>query len=256
MNGKPWMQAALFLVFLIMSTNCSQDAEPPPESKERTTERKAFPGTLTDSLHIEFRLIKSGTFIMGDDEGLENNRPAHRVTISKPFYISVKEITQAQYELIMGENPSEVLGQGLPVTHITWHDAVEFCERLSRKEGVLYSLPTEAEWEYAYRAGTTTQYYWGDDFDETALSQPNPWGLINMAGSVREWCLDWYAPYLGEELTDPFVSERTEKLKVIRGGNVSSDAVPVVFTHYYRDGADPDTSLHENIGFRVIRIAH
>ncbi len=256
MNRRLRMRAALFFAFFIMLNGCTQEAEPRPEPESETTTENSFPSTLTDSILIEFRLIRPGTFVMGHNLGLESNRPAHTVTISRPFYFSINEITQAQYELIMRENPSEILGPGLPVTHMTWHDAVEFCERLSRRESTHYSLPTEAEWEYAYRANTTTRFYWGDEFDEEALSRPNPWGLRNMAGGVREWCLDWYAPYSAGDQTNPVVGEKIENLKVIRGGYAGNATTPMVFMHYFRDGADPDTSIQENIGFRVVRIAH
>jgi formylglycine-generating enzyme required for sulfatase activity len=244
----------LFLALPLLTAGCSGEAEQQPEEAAQTPVRKQLPGTITDAVGIEFVLIHPGTFTMGRDEGAGDQRPAHKVTITRPFYMSVKEITQAQYELVMDDNPSEIENLAAPVTNITWNDAVEFCERLSRRENVIYRLPTEAEWEYAYRAGTVTRYYWGDTFDEQARKHPNPWGLMNLAGGVREWCLDWYAPYAAEEIDDPYLDTRSQKLKVVRGGCEGQGAVAPFFTHFFRGYADPDTSFEPNIGFRVVRV--
>jgi formylglycine-generating enzyme required for sulfatase activity len=117
----------------------------------------------TNSVGMKFRLIPGGQFMMGCEErGGAGEGPVHRVTIGEPFYLGVHEVTQAQYEEVMGSNPSGFRGPNRPVECVSWHDAQEFCRRLSVREGAEYRLPTEAEWEYACRAGSTTDYCFGD----------------------------------------------------------------------------------------------
>ncbi|MFO7902373.1 MAG: SUMF1/EgtB/PvdO family nonheme iron enzyme [Planctomycetota bacterium] len=135
------------------------------------------PQEFTNSIGMKLRLIPAGEFMMGSAESaeelaeffphtdaasFEDERPQHRVRIADPFYLGVTEVTQEQYVQIMSRNPSQFDGESHPVNTVTWNDAVEFCERLSEKEERAYRLPTEAEWEYACRAGTTTRWYFGD----------------------------------------------------------------------------------------------
>ena len=163
---------------------------------------------FVNSIGMEFRLIQAGSFMMGSENGRMWEAPVHKVTITKPFYIGIYEVTQSQYKAIMRTNPSNFRGDDRPVEMVTWDDAKEFCRKLSEKEGRTYRLPTEAEWEYACRAGTTTEYYWGDRPDEAYLwhdgnsgnrthpvgeKLPNAWGLYDMLGNVYEWCEDWYS---------------------------------------------------------------
>ncbi|MFA4987204.1 MAG: formylglycine-generating enzyme family protein, partial [Candidatus Brocadiia bacterium] len=170
---------------------------------------------------ISLVAISPGTFLMGSDISEERDsdeKPAHRVNISHAFYMGATEITQAQYTAVMTANPSYFKGDDLPVEQASWNDAVEFCRLLTEAErkkgnvpqGMEYRLPTEAEWEYCCRAGTTTDTFFGrDDWrtrDEYAWlgknethpvgkKKPNPWGLYDMYGNVWEWCHDWYGPY-------------------------------------------------------------
>ena len=147
---------------------------------------------------------------MGSKGGEDNERPAHKVTISKVFYIGKYEVTQAQYKSVMGENPSKFKGANNPVDEISWNAATKFCKKLSKITEKNYRLPTEAEWEYACRAGTTTEYYWGDSDKDVGiyewysgnsgskshpvgLKKPNPWGLFDISGNVYEWVNDRYA---------------------------------------------------------------
>jgi formylglycine-generating enzyme required for sulfatase activity len=179
-----------------------------------------------DSIGMEFKLIPAGTFIMGEaaPAGHEDETP-HEVTLTKPFKMGVHEVTQDQYEQVMGVNPSHFKGAANPVEMVSWDDAVEFCRRLSelpaeKAAGNVYRLPTEAEWEYACRAGTTTKFSFGDDeseFGEYAWHDgnaddkthpvggklPNAWGLYDMHGNVWEWCQDWYGDYPSGAVTDP-----------------------------------------------------
>jgi formylglycine-generating enzyme required for sulfatase activity len=172
---------------------------------------------LGKGLKMEFVLIPAGQFNMGsplsekdrgDDEG-----PVHPVKISKPFYMSKFEVTQEQYLFVMGSNPSRLVGPNRPVDCVTWYEAVEFCRKLTQLDGNYYRLPTEAEWEYACRAGTQTRFYYGDDPDYSQLAEyacyphnsrgtfpvgqkkANAFGLYDMHGNVQEWCSDWYDEY-------------------------------------------------------------
>ncbi len=172
-----------------------------------------------ESIGMEFKLIPAGTFTMGEGDD------AHDVTLTKPFKMGVHEVTQAQYEQVMGVNPSIFKGADNPVEKVNWDDAVEFCRKLSelpaeKEAGNVYRLPTEAEWEYACRAGTTTKYSFGDDESElgdyawygvnsdqkthpVGSKKPNAWGLYDMHGNVVEWCQDWYGDYPSGSVTDP-----------------------------------------------------
>lgn len=176
------------------------------------------------SIGIEFVLVKAGEFVMGYDDGNEWTHqfesPAHKVILSSDFYLGKYEITQSQFEQVMGFNPSEPKGTHLPVNNVSWSDAKEFCKKLSELDGRKYRLPTEAEWEYACRAGTTTQFYWGDIFSgietvewfggnsgstihRVGEKSPNPWGFYDMCGNVSEWCSDRFAKYNDKVQTDP-----------------------------------------------------
>ena len=171
----------------------------------------------TNSIGMKLRLIPAGEFMMGSpgtESGREDDETQHRVSITKPFYLGVTEVTQEQYQKVMGTNPSYFKGPQNPVETVSWADAVEFCRKLSampaeKTAGHVYRLPTEAEWEYACRAGTTTAYSFGDDASrlgdygwfggnsdskthQVGEKKPNAWGLYDMHGGVYEWCQDRY----------------------------------------------------------------
>ena len=190
----------------------------------------------TNSIGMQFRPIPAGSFTMGDDEGEDDEKPAHKVTITKPFYLGTYEVTQAQYEKVMGKNPSRFKGASKPVENVSWNDAKAFCKKLTAlAKGGSYRLPTEAEWEYACRAGTVTDLYWGPvsasnkyawvskrpngPTNDVGKLRPNAWGLHDMSGNVWEWCEDAYAaPYPPGPRTDPKgPSEGTSRL--LRGGS-------------------------------------
>jgi formylglycine-generating enzyme required for sulfatase activity len=181
-----------------------------------------------------FRLLPAGEFQMGASY---SNR---RVALTKPFCLGVHPVTQEQYERVMGKNPSYFKGSQNPVENVSWKEAVEFCRRLSelpeeKAAGRVYRLPTEAEWEYACRAGTTTDYSFGNDesdlgeyawYDDNSgdtthpvgRKKPNRWGLYDMHGNVWEWCEDWYVENLPKAaVTDP-TGPASGSRRVNRGG--------------------------------------
>lgn len=226
---------------------------------------------IINSIGMKLQLIAPGTFSMGSPESEKDRKPGEvqrEVTLNREFYIGVCEVTQAEYEAVMGVNPSKTKGAKLPVDHVSWLDAVSFCQKLSDKEpGMRYRLPTEAEWEYACRAGTTTRYYWGHDLDLSAIGdyayykensggktnevgqkKSNPWGLQDMNGNVWEWCQDWMGPYDTRETTDP-KGPATGEGKVCRGGCWAYDASRCRSAE--RNDAPAD-SVHVNLGIRVV----
>jgi formylglycine-generating enzyme required for sulfatase activity len=195
----------------------------------------------------------------------EYEKPAHDVTLTNPYYVGKYEITQEQYQQIMGNNPSRFKGRDLPVETVSWDDAQEFCKKVSEKTGSVVRLPTDAEWERACRAGTKTTYYTGDAetdldragwYDKNSKSAthpvgqktPNAWGVHDMHGNVWEWCADWYEDYRAEAATDP--QGPTEgRCRVLRGG--SWDDSPGNCRSVRRLGFDPGYRSI-NFGFRVV----
>jgi formylglycine-generating enzyme required for sulfatase activity len=213
-----------------------------------------LPETVVNSLGMRLRLIQPGEFIMGkslaDADADYVEEMPHEVRITKPFYFGAHQVTQQQYEQVIGENPSMFRGRFRPVEHLRWQDAVEFCRRLSelpaeQEAGREYRLPTEAEWEYACRADTTTSFNTGDSLDASqacirvaetmdGFSKPtrsvgsypaNQWGLYDMHGNVWEWCEDWFGReyYAVSRLDDPRGPECGTH-HVLRGGAASSVA--------------------------------
>jgi len=235
-------------------------------------EPKSSPASLTLDLGkgvtMKLVLIPAGKFMMGSPDSEQGHRgnegPQHEVIITKPFYMGVTEVTQAQYEAVMGMNPSKFKGPTNPVEMVSWEEAVEFCRKLSEKTGKTLRLPTEAEWEYACRAGTKTRFSFGDSASAlgdyawygsnsgnkthpVGQKKPNAWGLYDMHGNVWEWCADWYGSYPSGSLTDP-QGPGSGSLRVVRGGswrlNVTDD-----FRCAYRDDLGPPFRLGIH-GFR------
>lgn len=215
---------------------------------------------FADSAGVRFRRMPPGEFMMGSDSGGADEKPAHRVKIEKPFYMAVAEVTQAQWERVMGNTPSRFKGPNLPVECVSWEDAQEFCRRLSEKEGARYRLPLEAEWEYACRAGAATEYYWGAEMDdgccwhngnsgrtthEAGARTPNAWGLHDMAGNVWEWCEDVYCPGYGAA-----AGTSGEARRVLRGGSWDSNAGSCRCAARNCDNSRYSAGY---VGFRVVR---
>jgi formylglycine-generating enzyme required for sulfatase activity len=205
---------------------------------------------ITNSIGMKLVRIPKGTFQMGspiEEEGADDDEAQHQVTISKDYYLGVTEVTQGQYEKVMGTNPSRFQKQVIrksdssmyPVEKVLWEDAVEFCKKLSdlpeeKVAGRVYRLPTDAEWEYACRAGSNTAYSFGEGskslgdyawFGGNSNNQTHPvgekkanaWGLYDMHGNVWEWCTDWYGKYPKGAVSDP-VGPREGSYRVLRGG--------------------------------------
>jgi formylglycine-generating enzyme required for sulfatase activity len=228
---------------------------------------------MTNSIGMKFRLVNAGTFMMGSDEGgpIGQSKPAHQVTLTYDFYMGKYEVTQSQYQEIMGENPSEHKGSNLPIAGVTFEKAEEFCRRLSQIEGVTYRLPYEAEWEYAYRAGATTKYPWGNELEyaddygwhqgnsydkphPVGLKKPNNWGFYDMSGNVQEYTKDIYGLYKSESAVDPKgASSPWGTLDcTLRSG--SYELAKELFDCSFRHGVEKDSDNPINtVGFRVVR---
>jgi len=234
------------------------------------------PGDRTMTLYLgrqvtlKLVLIPAGKFLMGspsEEAGRsEEEGPQREVAISRPFYMGAYEVTQGQYAVIMGSNPSRFKGAAKPVEMVSWDDAVEFCARLSERTGKKVTLPTEAQWEYACRAGSKTRFCFGNDEKQleayarygqsgeagtvsVGLGKPNAWGLYDMHGNVTEWCFDWYAgSYGGAPSVDP-TGPNSGQLRVIRGGcwgNTPEDCRAAARKGFASDGRNPYR------GFRVV----
>jgi len=229
-----------------------------PQTDDRTAGLPASTSqTITTKTGAQMVLIPAGRFIMGDDRGEDDEKPAHPVRVSA-FYIDTCEVTQESYQSLMGKNPSKFEGADRPVERLSWYAATQYCNMRSLREGFTpcydpdtlqcnfaadgYRLPTEAEWEYAARAGTTTQWSFGNNeaelekhawFKENAdktthpvkQKSPNPWGLYDMHGNVSEWTGDFYSESYETqgEATDPRGPASGDQ-RVLRGGSWATSA--------------------------------
>jgi len=182
---------------------------------------------------IEMVLIPAGKFLMGSpesEEGRLDEEKQHEVTLTKPYYMGKYTVTQEQWESLGMRNRSDEEGAKLPVTNVSWEDCQEFIKKLNEKMDGGYRLPTEAEWEYACRAGTTTAYSFGDSLTESDANingsstkvvgsyGPNAFDLYDMHGNIWEWCDDWFGGYPVGEVTDP-KGLTTGEFRVLRGGS-------------------------------------
>ncbi len=248
---------------------------------------------LTNSTEMRLVRINPGSFLMGspdDDKGAGNaEKPQHQVRITRPFLLGIHEVTQGQYQAVMGENPSKFKGSDdLPVEQVSWLDAVLFCNKLSEQEkktpfyringtevtiagGNGYRLPTEAEWEYACRAGSTTLHPFGDDVSKlgdrawfidnseskthpVGQKRPNAWGLYDMLGNIWEWCADWYdekyyasSPSVAVDPPGP----PKASFRVFRGGSWNGDARRCRPASRIRSAPE---SRYYSLGFRVAAV--
>ena len=236
---------------------------------EQTDEGQAryFSEDLGNGVKLDMVAIPDGKFMMGspEDEGNDWEKPLHEVTI-QPFFMGKYPITQAQYRRVMGKNPSRFQGDDRPVERVSWDDAVEFCQTLSNQTGKEYRLPSEAEWEYACRAGTTTRFYFGGELNENLANYgsnvnkttpvgsfpPNAFGLYDMHGNVWEWCADtWHDNYEGAPTDGSAWNEGgDDNRSPLRGGswlNRPEDCRSA--SRIYVNRRDLHVS---NLGFRVV----
>ena len=233
---------------------------------------------LGNGVTLKMVLIPAGSFVMGSPEAettgkqlgpRTNEWPQHKVTITRPFYLAVYKTTQEQFEQIMGTNPSKFPGKNNPVDAVTYDDAVAFCQKASAQTGKTLILPTEAQWEYAARAGTATRYSFGDDesqlpeyswFHDTSKGmthpvgqkKPNAWGLFDVHGLLWEYCSDYYADsYTASGPTDPKGPD-SGAAHTARSGIYGSRPI---FVRCAIRSASPDSSASKDVlsrfGFRV-----
>ena len=246
------------------------------------SENQNFTIPLSNTVNLDMIWIEPGTFLMGSPEGElgRNNEIQHEVTLTKEYWIGKYEVTQAQYETIMASNPSMFKGDDMPVDNISWDHAMSFCKALTEiektagrlPEGYEYTLPTEAQWEYACRAGTTTAlnsgknlssvgacpemdevgWYAGNSegvFQSVGQKKANAWGLYDMHGNVQEWCLDWYEEnYPTSAVTDP-QGPNSGSERIYRGGDWSQWAYSCRSAN--RGHAAQNHSVNGYVGFRV-----
>ena len=231
---------------------------------------------LSKGIKLEMVLIPAGKFKMGSplsEKGRFNpaskigsevgDETQHEVTLTKPFYMGKFEVTQEQWEAVMGDNPSsKTKGAKLPVTDVSWNDCQEFIKKLNASTKGNYRLPSEAEWEYACRAGTSTVYSFGDNLTNSDANingggikavgsyKPNAFGLYDMHGNVFEWCEDWYGDYPAGAITDP-KGPAIEKCHISRGGAYTCTVLGV--RSAYRNSDLGPTDRFGSFGFRLAR---
>lgn len=258
-------------------------AEPKPIPVAKPVARKAgdkFEIALPSGVPMTFAWCPPGTFRMGSPESepeREENEAQHTVTLTKGFYMGVHPVTQAQWEAVMGSNPSHFKGANLPVEQVSWEDTQKFFENLKFKTGQALRLPTEAEWEYAARGGTTTPFYFGAQLNGTqancdgnypygtetkgaclqkttpvgsyAARNPHPWGLADVTGNVWEWCQNLYdgAFYGRSPESDPVCADSEQKFRALRGSSWYDDAACCRTACHFRY----EPAWNDCIGFRV-----
>jgi len=262
----------LLLGLVVLLISCSKS--------EKNYEGDTLPAkagdTFTNSIGIDFLPVAPGEFIMGEATREEcdtcnaaaDETPRHPVTISKSFLIGRFEVTQKQWLAVMDQNPSKFKGPNRPVENVSWQNVRLFIYALNTREKTdKYRLPTEAEWEYAARAGTNEAYYFGDNPNAlgkhawhvinsggktrpVGIKDPNPWGVYDIYGNVFEWCQDWYGKgyYAKSPSVDPY-GPSSGRAKVRRGGGWSSS--PRICRSSDRDSFPPDTPS-SNTGFRLL----
>ncbi len=209
--------------------------------------------TLPGGVGMTFSFIPPGPFLMGSDhsKGHADEKPVHCVTLTKGFYLGIHPVTQAQWKAVTGSTPSHFKGKNRPVENVSWEHCQEFCQKLSGhlKGCGTVGLPSEAEWEYACRAGTTTEFHFGDvitpdlanyngeytwngspegknrrETTDVNSFRPNPWGLFDVHGNVWEWCQDWGRPYSEvEQISSEQLSVQSNEYRVLRGGSWLND---------------------------------
>jgi len=240
-----------------------------------TSSRTSFEFTLSasksqalENLVEDMVFVHGGSFKMGSEDSDStaeyDEKPAHEVVLSS-FYISRYEVTQELWHEVMGNNPSENLGDRMPVESVSWDDCQMFISKLNEITGLKFRLPTEAEWEYAARGGNASKgykYAGSDSLDavgwslsiegdavlhEVGEKEPNELGLYDMSGNVQEWCSDWHAPYQKSLLKNP-TGPKTGEYRITRGGHWETDGQHCTVS--YRNPVPPDDVSH-SLGLRL-----
>lgn len=249
-----------------VATTAATSAPLPPAATlaERTPPSPGVSYTLGE-IKLAMRWIPGGAFVMGTPHATGDESPVG-VTVSSGYWMGATEVTQAQWRAIMGTSPSKIRGDGMPVEQVSWFDAMAFCRKLTEAEraagrlpaGYAYTLPTEAEWEYACRAGSAEDHAdelagiaWyqpnsGDKPHPVALKLPNAWGLYDMHGNVWEWTYDYYAPRLHGG-ADP-IGPTAGRTRVLRGGCWCNEPAYCRFAYRYNDNPEDRADC---FGFRI-----
>jgi len=278
---RPLILGWIIAIAAICPSRAQQPASNAPDASVKAIEAPNFTAgqnhtvTLPNAVALDLIWIAPGTFTMGSPDS-ESDRhywegPQTIVTISKGFWLGKTPVTQGQYQAVMGNNPSSftTVGADAPVEQVSWNDAMAFCQKLTEQEraagalpeGYAFTLPTEAQWEYACRAGTTEARYgnlddiaWyhdnsGHTTHPVGQKQPNAWGLYDMLGNVWEWCSDWdgYGHYPGGSVTDP-VGAPSGTYRVLRGGSWGYRAG--FCRSAYRSNRGPGGRIND-LGFRL-----
>ncbi|WP_321416947.1 SUMF1/EgtB/PvdO family nonheme iron enzyme [uncultured Methanomethylovorans sp.] len=250
---------------IIMELNNKQDT---PITDTSLSTSQVISQTYSNSIGMDFVLIPAGTFEMGSDY-TESTQPVHQVTIGKNYYLGKYEVTQAQWKKVMGSNPSYSVGDNYPVEQVSWNDIQEFVRKLNEMEGTnTYRLPSEAEWEYACRAGTSSSYSFGNAVSmlteyawyngnsknvvySVGQKKSNVWGLYDMHGNVAEWVQDeWHDDYQGAPTDGSAWEDGTNSACVCRSGSFFHNADYCLSA--YRDQGDPDSRVYF-LGFRLLK---
>jgi formylglycine-generating enzyme required for sulfatase activity len=222
---------------------------------------------LGGGVSIEMVLIRPGSFTMGSEKGEDDEKAVHKVTLTKPFYLGKFEVTQRQWQAVMGDNPSQFKDPDNPVEMVSWEDCQAFLQKLAEKAPQMtFKLPTEAQWEYACRAGSSGAYSFGDEpaklgeygwfLDNSGGKahpvggkKPNAWGLYDMHGNVCEWCADWYeSEYAPDAATDP-TGPASGEARVLRGESWVGAAAEL---RSARRVATPVYYRNSHVGFRLL----
>jgi len=277
-NHNYWLLVFCVLFIVAAVIGCGPEVTVPATTANEET--IMLPGNVP----LEMVWIEPGTFMMGSKfspqetasrfcgkaEFFEDEHPQHKVRITQGFWMGKYEVTQAQWQTVMGNNPSRFKGDRNPVESVSWNDCQEFVIKLGQKAGAAFRLPTEAEWEYACRAGSTTAYCFGDDasrlgdyawYDDNSGKQTHPvgqkkanaWGLYDMHGNVWEWCEDWYHAdfYSKSPERDP-LNTSTGDNRVLRGG---SWYISAGYCRSANRGRDCPTDTFSSLGFRVVCVS-
>lgn len=259
-------------MYCVIDLSAGANAKSYPVSYILSEPLGGFDTTVYKTTKLVLKYLPNGKYKMQNSKWVE---------LTQPFYFGLFEVTQKQWLLVTGSNPSKVKGDALPVEQISYDmirgsrlgsywpisnvvDVDSFLGKLRTRTGLVFDLPTEAQWEYACRAGTTTVYSYGNDangdymwygansggpHNDVGTREPNPWGLYDLHGSVWEWCLDWYGD-LSYGMEDPKGSS-SGSTRVIRGGSWYFGAN--ICTSFYRESCPPSGGAHDR-GFRIVRI--